>query len=132
MICTTLPDGFVATRIPGYFWDVNSQKLYSIKTGVLREMILSVPNRYNGISLPAYRVSHEGKKRYITLEELVRLKPICSVVPVDKTPIAERRQQMLHKRYTKAIEQANTVHWAKRAKQLLDRGWPSDNQLPLC
>lgn len=132
MICTTLPNGYVATRIPGYFWSINDQKLYSIKSGILREMILSVPNRFNGMSLPAYRVSFEGKKRYITLEELIRLEPTPSVIPVDKSSPAERRQQMLHKRYTKAMDQAKDAQWAKRAKQLISRGWPTDNQLPLC
>lgn len=78
---------------PGYFWDVQSHKLYSLKVGgVLREMKmhcvhpimlrrgywggrLSVGDKY-------YRLSKEGHRRTMLLNELKRLQLVHYDMPV--------------------------------------------------
>lgn len=37
------PSEFVATEWNGYFWNVNTKELYSIKTGVLRKLAKRKP-----------------------------------------------------------------------------------------
>ena len=75
-----LPEGFIPTRYDGYFWNVKEQNLYSIKiSGVLRK--LKPSKGYTGYSSgqyvhvpPHYRVSVEGRKRYLYIMELKKLK----------------------------------------------------------
>ena len=45
----TLPKDFVATRYPGYFWNVVEKKLYSIKvTGELKPMTFDKGGQFYG------------------------------------------------------------------------------------
>lgn len=73
-----LPAEFVATRLPGYFWNTVEQKLYSIKvTGELKPMTFS--KGFVGYSChvePGYRVSHKGVRRTMTLNYLKTLAPV--------------------------------------------------------
>lgn len=63
----TLPKDFVATRYPGYFWNVVEKKLYSLKvTGELRAMAFHRGFYYKGRQIePGYAISVKGiRKRY--------------------------------------------------------------------
>ncbi len=72
----TLPKNFVATRFPGYFWNVKEKKLYSIKvTGELRPMALQRGGAFYGrIIEPGYQISVGGQKRRYTMRYLCSLK----------------------------------------------------------
>ncbi len=72
----TLPKDFVATRYPGYFWNVKEKKLYSIKvTGELRPMTLQRGGSWYGhVVEPGYQISVRGQKRRFTMKYLSSLK----------------------------------------------------------
>ena len=81
----TLPPEFVATRLFGYFWNTKTQRLYSIKvSGVLRELKVTKPNRWNELPAPAYRVSDRGWRKYLFVSELTKI-PVGqnSTIPVE-------------------------------------------------
>lgn len=80
-----LPQEFVATKLPGYFWNVKTKQLFTAKLGVLRQIKVSKPNRWNKLTEPAYRVSHEGHRRYLFESYLSKLQPKASVFPVEFT-----------------------------------------------
>jgi hypothetical protein len=71
----TLPKEFVATRYPGYFWNVVEKKLYSIKvTGELRPMAFHKGGNFGWVRVePGYQISVKGKKRTYTMDYLVSL-----------------------------------------------------------
>jgi hypothetical protein len=78
-------------KLPGYFWDVNSHKLYSIKiAGILRELKLQRfhPSfRYNrGTRLKPgdlyYALSHLGRRQYMPVSTLKKLKLLDYTMPV--------------------------------------------------
>ena len=68
----TLPKDFVATRYPGYFWNVVEKKLYSIKvTGELRPMAFHKGGNFGWVRVePGYQISVKGKKRTYTMDYL--------------------------------------------------------------
>lgn len=72
----TLPVDFVATRYPGYFWNVKEKKLYSIKvTGELKPMSFNKGGRFYGrVIEPGYKISVNGTRRKYTLNYLNSLK----------------------------------------------------------
>ena len=87
----TLPAPYVATKYPGYFWNVETQRLYSLKvTGVLREMKFCKPNwlnKWDNFSKGqhgGYRVSHKGARRNLYLSDLKKLTIADSVIPEEK------------------------------------------------
>lgn len=71
----TLPKDFVATRYPGYFWNVAEKKLYSIKvTGELKPLGFQKGGNFGyGIVPPGYKISVKGTRRYYTLDYLSKL-----------------------------------------------------------
>jgi hypothetical protein len=72
----TLPKDFVATRYPGYFWNVVEKKLYTLKvTGELRPMAFFKGGIFYGQRFdPGYQISVKGRKRRYTMEYLGSLK----------------------------------------------------------
>lgn len=78
-----MPEEFVATKYPGYFWNVKTKQLFTAKLGVLRQLKVSLPNRWNRLNGPAYRISHEGVRRTMTVAQLSKLAPKASVFPVE-------------------------------------------------
>ncbi len=67
----TLSIEFVKTKYPGYFWNTESQTLYSLKVdGVLKEIKITNPNPFSRITEPGYRVSVKGKRRFMSLSSL--------------------------------------------------------------
>ena len=78
----TLPKEFVATKYPGYFWNIADQKLYSVKvTGMLKPLAKVFPNQFNHFR-EGFCVSVRGQKRVLELSYLKTLKPMPSVFPV--------------------------------------------------
>lgn len=73
----TLPKEFVATRYPGYFWNVQEKKLYSLKvTGQLRPLSFFKGGTFYGVSHePGYNISVHGIRRKYTMQYLNSLKP---------------------------------------------------------
>ena len=65
------PYGFVPTRYVGYYWNVNEERLYTCKGGVLKPMKLKKPFRHRPAS---YGIYDNGMKKHISLESLKRLK----------------------------------------------------------
>lgn len=80
----TYPPGMVPCRIPGYYWHLEKHQLFTQKTtGILRPLVLRKANRWNHY-MAGYAVSHEGRKRYITLAELKKLVLVDALAPVVK------------------------------------------------
>ena len=78
----TFPAEFVATKYSGYFWNLTTKTLYSIKVdGVLKEIARSKPNFFNH-QFDGYRVSVKGVRRNLTLAYLMQLTANDSVIPV--------------------------------------------------
>jgi len=71
----TLPKEFVATRYPGYFWNVVERKLYSLKvTGELRPMAFHKGGNFGWVRVePGYQISVNGRKRRFTMGYLESL-----------------------------------------------------------
>jgi len=83
----TLPPQFVATKYPGYFWNLEDKRLYSVKiTGMLRPLAHTKPNRWNRLwdwnETGGYKVSVNGSRRWLTDSHLAKLTPSDSVVPI--------------------------------------------------
>ena len=79
----SFPNEFTATKLPGYFWNVKTQTLYSIKvSGILHELSKQKPNHWNHYR-NAYQVSHKGKTRYLDIDYLRSLKIVNSTIPVE-------------------------------------------------
>lgn len=79
----SLPTDFVATRYPGYFWNLKEQKLYTMKvTGVLRPLVKPLPSFFNHYR-DIYKVSHNGKRRTMEVSTLKKLKAKDSVIPME-------------------------------------------------
>ena len=78
----TLPIQFIATKYPGYFWNVDDQVLYSLKvTGVLKPLCKTFPNHFNNYSEPGYRVSVKANRRFLSMTYLTQLESGDSVIP---------------------------------------------------
>ena len=82
----TLPKDFVATRYPGYFWNVVERKLYSLKvTGELKPMAFHKGGTFYGNRIePGYQISVGGYKRTYPMSYLSSLKatPDIQEIPV--------------------------------------------------
>lgn len=80
----TLPKEFVATKYPGYFWNITDKRLYSVKVaGELTPLTFSKANRWNHY-VAGYKVSVRGEKRTLSIDYLHKLTPKNSVFPVAK------------------------------------------------
>ena len=77
----TLPKDFVATRYPGYFWNVMEKKLYTIKvSGELRPMTFQRGGNFYGHKIaPGYQISVKGRKRKFTMDYLGSLKATAAI-----------------------------------------------------
>jgi len=82
---TRLPAGFVATKWPGYFWNMEEEDLYSIKVdGVLKPLTHQRDFRWGHYTFPAgWSISHKGRKFRVTREQLKKnFMPAASLIPV--------------------------------------------------
>ena len=90
----TLPIEFVATKYPGYFWNTETQTLFSLKIdGVLKELKMVYPNHFNMIRMPGYRVSVKGRRRHLSIGYLKDLKfqTVYEIIPVKERETREER-----------------------------------------
>ena len=83
-------------RYTGYFWDVKHKKLFSLKAGgELREM--TCRRLWEGVAHRSHRrpgalyyaVSHKGQRRYLFVEDLMRLEYIDYDIPVVMRKVEE-------------------------------------------
>ena len=79
----TLPPTFVATKEPGYFWDTCSKRLFSIKTGLLKPIKYTKPNRWNHFT-DGYRISTKGQRKNIQMKYLQELTITDSVIQIEE------------------------------------------------
>lgn len=85
-----LPDGFIATKFPGYFFNTNNDTLYSIKIeGVLKPLRLVHPNRWNRLTGPCFYVSHKGIRKAYSLDKLKTLAENDRAGQVEVIPVQE-------------------------------------------
>jgi hypothetical protein len=74
------PEGFVTTYWPGYFWHLEQERLYSIKSGVLKELKQrpAYYTRHFGrlvkVDEPNYQISVCGRRILVQISRLKRLK----------------------------------------------------------
>lgn len=65
-----LPEDFIATDYPGYYWSLTDQHLYSIKSGELKPL-KKLNNWWTGRDVfTGWTVSVHGKKRYLSEDHL--------------------------------------------------------------
>lgn len=70
-----LPIGFVGLKyFPGYYWNIETEKLYSLKSGVLKPLKLYGPNQWAKQDLPYYCISVNGFRKSISIKRLKNLK----------------------------------------------------------
>ncbi len=80
----TLPKEFVAIQYPGYFWNIQYERLYSVKvTGVLKPLTFQPAGRYNHFQ-EGYAVSVNGNRHFLPLWRLRKLVTKPQVFPVTK------------------------------------------------
>lgn len=89
----TLPNEFVATKYPGYFWNIDDNKLYSVKiTGQLKPMKSGFAGEMiNGrwkpnYNVPVYKVSVAGTRKILLIRDLEKLTAANTVFPVYSQP----------------------------------------------
>lgn len=92
----TLPAPFAATKYPGYFFNTEDNKLYSLKIdGVLKPLKFRKPDRFNHLNghwaypkherkqtRGGYRISVKGRGRWLLIEDLETLKVGNDIIPV--------------------------------------------------
>lgn len=76
-----LPEGFMKTKYPGYFYNYEDNKLYSIKSGILKPLkhikggwVLGFYQHKRIFVEPGYSVSVEGRKMKVSDKYLNSLK----------------------------------------------------------
>ena len=81
-IYVTLPPELVAINFPGYFFHVVEQRLYSLKSGELKQLHRCTGNQWNDFQ-PGYRISHNGVKKYMREDFLINRtkQPKLTVIP---------------------------------------------------
>jgi hypothetical protein len=63
------------TGFPGYVWNMRELCLYSYKSGCLRKLPVRKPNRWAMyMTEPHYCISHLGRRRYLLVSTLLKLK----------------------------------------------------------
>ena len=97
MSFVTFKPEFIATKYPGYFFNISDEKLYSMKIdGVLKPLKFYKPNQFNHLwrhmltladgskvtTEGGYYCSVKGMRRFYPIERLKELKPEPHVIPV--------------------------------------------------
>ena len=79
----TLPEQFVSTWLDGYFWNTETQTLYSLKVdGVLKPLAKVFPSHFNHIHCPGWRVSVKGQRKFMAIDKLRKLGALDSEIRV--------------------------------------------------
>lgn len=79
------PKQFTTTRVPGYFWNVEEKKLYSIKSGILKPIAMTRPARPWNKNRKGYIVSDKGKRKFLDLKYLNSLCVLDKTIEVVKS-----------------------------------------------
>lgn len=76
------------SEYPGYYWNIQTRKLYSCKSGELKELTLvrefRYPGRHGTVTLPAgYSISVKGQRHRLSRVwlETVQLPTDCQTFP---------------------------------------------------
>lgn len=79
-----LPYEFSALKgFPGYFWHREEERLYSLKSGVLKPLKLYQPNVFSGkLTSPYYQVSRFGIKKYLQANYIPKITEFNHVIPL--------------------------------------------------
>lgn len=77
----TLPPHFAATYFPGYFWNVDTQTLYTAKLGVLKEMKRIRSSHLSPFD--GYRVCVNGIRKCLHIDYLRSLNLGDSMFPME-------------------------------------------------
>lgn len=90
----TLPEGFTATKYPGYFFHVADRELYSIKIGGVMRKLKRINYGKACVFVPymwkmecdtwCWQVSVKGHKKYLTDRYLYSLSIKDSVIEYEK------------------------------------------------
>jgi hypothetical protein len=74
------------TKFPGYFYNFQDKKVYSIKSGVLKPLIKKRPFNHPKLGLikAHWQISHHGKKYSLHDDYLDSLKNKIEFLPVKK------------------------------------------------
>lgn len=81
-----LPYMVVSTKFPGYFWDIKSQRLLTIKpSGILRPLKKPKPSHFNDYT-DGYRVCVSGVRRWLFMDYLKSLQPHYHIIQVTEKP----------------------------------------------
>ena len=85
----TLEPQFIETKFPGYFFNSEDGKLYSLKVdGILKPLRFYTPNRFNHMwrygSEGGYYVSVNGHRRFYPIEKLNELTQHNATIPVER------------------------------------------------
>jgi len=75
----TLPHGFTPVAFAGYFWHLKEQKLYSIKSGILKPLKIQ-RNKWTQYIL-GWNISHKGHKVFLAFADLQKLTLKDYVIP---------------------------------------------------
>lgn len=87
-----LPEGFVSTKYPGYFWNIQEQHLYSIKIGgILKPLKLYKANHFNKWTSDGYNVTVNGRRKALLECYLLELTDTDSVITVENRDIKKDR-----------------------------------------
>lgn len=83
-----LPTEFIATKFPGYFFNIKNNTLYSIKIGgTLRALPLVYPNRFNHQNCAGFNISVQGCRRFYPLPKLLELKDAHKLSNIEVIPV---------------------------------------------
>lgn len=82
----TLPPPFVAIQHPGYFWNTEDKRLYTIKVAGILRPLTRVKGCYANDMNPGYNISVDGIRRYLHEADLLRLTLVDSVIPMENEP----------------------------------------------
>ncbi len=78
------PSGFCKTKYPGYYWNEMDQKLYSIKSGVVKPLTLTKPYTcWKGTYPAGYNLSINGDRKFVSLDMLKKIRYTGAVQVVD-------------------------------------------------
>lgn len=80
----TLPKEYVPLKYDGYFWNITDCQLYSVKvTGMLKPLKKSRlwQDGMHVSNVIGYNISVAGRKRFVSVSDLVKLTPADTVFP---------------------------------------------------
>ena len=78
------PEGFIALKYPGYFWNIEESKLYSLKiSGILKPLKIQSKVFVRGITIPkGYSISVNGRRMRVAEDAIKNLFVTNSTIPV--------------------------------------------------